>query len=172
MVMSFWVFFFFFGLLICLITGSQPKAQRGRRKVISSSSAHTRVDTGRLTSCSDQHTCPSPCRHDDHSSHLASRLILFTLTAAQSLSRVRLLVTRWTAARQASLSFTVSLSLLRLLSTESVMSSSRLILCGPPLPPLALSLPWHPKLILLLPVYTFTKRIGARRLDLSTHKMP
>ena len=152
--------FFFFGLLIC-ITGSQPKAQR-QRKVISSSSAHTHVDTGRLTSCSDQHTCPRPCRHDDHGSHLASRLILFTLTAAQSLSRVRLLVTRWTAACQASLSFTVSLSLLRLLSTESVMSSSHLIL----------SLPWHPKLILLLTVYTFTKRIGARRLDLSTHKMP
>ena len=97
-----------------------------------------------------------------------SRLILFTVDAVQSLGG--LLVTRWTAAHQASLPFIISLSLLRLLSTESVISSSRLILCRPPLSPLALSLPWHPKLILLLTVYTFKKCIGARRLDITTHK--
>ena len=39
------------------------------------------------------------------------------------------LATSWTAAYQASLSFTVSLSLLRLMSIESVMPSNRLILC-------------------------------------------
>ena len=38
----------------------------------------------------------------------------------QSLSRVRLFATPWTAAHQASLSFTNSWSLLRLLSIESV----------------------------------------------------
>ena len=38
-------------------------------------------------------------------------------------------VTPWTAARQASLSFTISRSLLRLISIESVMSSNHLILC-------------------------------------------
>ena len=37
----------------------------------------------------------------------------------------------WTAARQASLSFTVSWSLLKLMSIESVMLSSHLILCRP-----------------------------------------
>ena len=37
----------------------------------------------------------------------------------------------WTAAHQASLSFTVSLSLLKLLSIESVMPSHHLLLCHP-----------------------------------------
>ena len=46
-------------------------------------------------------------------------------------SRVRLSVTPWTAARQASLSFTNSWSLLKLMSIESVMPSNRLILCRP-----------------------------------------
>ena len=42
-------------------------------------------------------------------------------SSVQSLSRVRLFVTPWTAARQASLSITNSQSLLKLLSIESVM---------------------------------------------------
>ena len=49
----------------------------------------------------------------------------------QSLSRVRLSVTPWTAARQASLSITNSRSLLRFMSSESVMPSSHLIHCCP-----------------------------------------
>ena len=49
--------------------------------------------------------------------------------AVQSLSRVRLFVTPWTAARQASLSITISQSLLKPTSIESVMPSSHLILC-------------------------------------------
>ena len=44
---------------------------------------------------------------------------------------VRLFVTPWTAAHQASLSFTVSWSLLKLESTELVMPSNHLILCCP-----------------------------------------
>ena len=54
----------------------------------------------------------------------------------QSPSRVRLFVTPWTAAHQASLSFTVSRSLLKLTSTELVMPSNHLIPCCPlfPLP--------------------------------------
>ena len=49
---------------------------------------------------------------------------------------VRLFVTPWTAAPQASLSFTISRSLLKLMSIESVMPSNHLILCHPlfPLP--------------------------------------
>ena len=47
------------------------------------------------------------------------------------LSRVRLFATPWTAAHQAFLSFTVSWSLLKLLSVELVMPSNHLILCGP-----------------------------------------
>ena len=47
----------------------------------------------------------------------------------QSLSCVWLFMTPWTVARQASLSFTISMSLLKLMSTESVVSSNQLIFC-------------------------------------------
>ena len=53
----------------------------------------------------------------------------------QSLSRVRLFVSPWTVARQTSLSFTVSQSLLKLTSIELVMPSDHLILCRPLLLP-------------------------------------
>ena len=60
--------------------------------------------------------------------------------SVHSLSRVRLFVTPWIAACQASLSITNSRSLLKLMSIESVMPSSHLILCRPllllpPIPP-------------------------------------
>ena len=51
--------------------------------------------------------------------------------SVQSLSCVQLFETPWTAARQASLSFTISQSLLKLMSIKSVMSSNHLILCRP-----------------------------------------
>ena len=49
----------------------------------------------------------------------------------QLLSHVRLLVIPWTAAHQASPSFTIFQSLLKLMSIESVMPSNHLILCHP-----------------------------------------
>ena len=49
----------------------------------------------------------------------------------QPLSHVQLFATPWTAAWQASLSFTISLSLLRFMPIESVMLSNHLILCHP-----------------------------------------
>ena len=52
-------------------------------------------------------------------------------SSIQSLSRVRLFATPWIAARQASLSITNSQSLLKLMSTESVMLSNHFILCHP-----------------------------------------
>ena len=58
--------------------------------------------------------------------------ILFPTTldvVVQSLSHAQLFVTPWTAAHQASLSFTISHSLLKLMSIESVMPSNHLILC-------------------------------------------
>ena len=48
-----------------------------------------------------------------------------------SLSHVQFFVTPWTAAHQASLSFTNSQSLLNFMFTESVMPSNRFILCCP-----------------------------------------
>ena len=53
------------------------------------------------------------------------------LLSVQLLSCVRLFATPWTAAQQASLSITNSRSLLRLMSIESVMPSTHLILCCP-----------------------------------------
>ena len=53
------------------------------------------------------------------------------VSSVQLFSRVRLFVTPWTAAHQASLSITNSQSLLKLMSTESVMPSNHLILCRP-----------------------------------------
>ena len=55
----------------------------------------------------------------------------FLFGSVQSLSRVRLFATSWTAAHQASLSITKSQGLLKLMSIESVMSSNHFILCRP-----------------------------------------
>ena len=51
--------------------------------------------------------------------------------SVQSLRRVRVFVTPWTAAHQSSLSFTNSRSLPKFMSIESVMPSNHLILCRP-----------------------------------------
>ena len=51
--------------------------------------------------------------------------------SVQSLSHVWFFATPWTAARQASLSFSNSRSLLKLMSIKSVMPSNHLILCHP-----------------------------------------
>ena len=53
------------------------------------------------------------------------------VVVVQLLSHVQLFATPWTAACQASPSFTISWSLLKLMSIESVMSSNHLILCPP-----------------------------------------
>ena len=64
----------------------------------------------------------------------------------QSLSCIHLFATPWTAAFQASLSFIISQSLLKLISTESVILSSHLIHCRP-----FLLLPSIPPRIKVLP---------------------
>ena len=71
-------------------------------------------------------------------------LCILIIVIVQRLSRVQLFVTPWTAAHQASLSFTNSRSLLKLLSVESVMPSSYLLSCplSSPSPP-ALNLSRH-----------------------------
>ena len=77
---------------------------------------------------SNQHNCVQ---------EKSSRLCI---SSVQSLSRVRLFVTPWITARQASLSITSSRSSLKLTSIKSMMPSSHLILCRPlllppPIPP-------------------------------------
>ena len=72
-----------------------------------------------------------------------SHIVIFSniqFSSVQSLSRVRLFVTPWIAASQATLSITNSQSLLKLMSIELVMPSSHFILCCsllllPPVPP-------------------------------------
>ena len=75
-------------------------------------------------------------------SHTSSHVFLiatlgdgYQFSSAESLSRVWLFAIPWTAARQASLSITDSWSLLKLMSTESVMPSNHLILSHPLLLP-------------------------------------
>ena len=55
----------------------------------------------------------------------------YSVSSVQSLSHVRLFATPWAAAYQASLSITSSQSLLKLVSTESLMPSNHFILCCP-----------------------------------------
>ena len=91
------------------------------------------------SSCLQRH--PPRCyplqgRQQPHSSVTDDVTCNYTLSeSVQSLSRVRLFVTPWTAARQASLSITNSQSWLKLMSIESVMPSNHLILCHPLLLP-------------------------------------
>ena len=51
--------------------------------------------------------------------------------SVQSLSRVRVFATPWTAAHQSFLSITISWSLLKLTSIESIMPSNYFVLCRP-----------------------------------------
>ena len=73
-------------------------------------------------------------------SFLHASMYSVQFSSVQSLSRIRLFATPWIAAHQASLSITNSWSSLKLMSIESVMLSSHLILCHPllllpPIPP-------------------------------------
>ena len=63
------------------------------------------------------------------------RVTLMYIYSVQSFSHVWLCATPWTAACQASMSMANSRSLLKLMSIESVMPSSHLILCRPLLLP-------------------------------------
>ena len=72
-----------------------------------------------------------PAKHQ-----LSSGSVQFS--SVQSLSRVQLFATPWTAVHQASLSITSSRHLLKLMSIELVMPSNHLILCCPLLLPLSI----------------------------------
>ena len=87
---------------------------------------------------------PSPCctrwtysprepnSYSTHNSGLLAKAVLqYFFSSVQSLSRVALFATPWTAACQASLSITNSRSLPKIMSIESVMPFNHLILCRP-----------------------------------------
>ena len=72
--------------------------------------------------------------------HVIFFVVQMPFSSVRLLSRVRLFVTPWTAAHQASLSITNSRNLPKPMSNKSVMPSSHLILCCPllllpPIPP-------------------------------------
>ena len=85
------------------------------------------------TSCSLEHSDCSiiVTRYKQGIVEVKVCLSQFQFSSVQSLSRVRLFATPWTAARQASLSITTSWSLPKLMSIESVMPSNHLILFCP-----------------------------------------
>ena len=62
---------------------------------------------------------------------LFKKIFYCPVQSVQSLSRIQLFTTPWTAARQTSLSITNSWSSPKLMSIESVMPSNHLILCHP-----------------------------------------
>ena len=76
------------------------------------------------------------CPHLHPSQPLSSApsLSLGKQVVVQLLSRVQLFVTPWTEAQQASLSFTISRSLLKLMSIESVVLSNHLTMSSSPAP--------------------------------------
>ena len=90
------------------------------------------VDHNQL--CRSQQTVENSLRYGN------TRPPSIQFSSVQLFSRIWLFVTPWIAAHQASLSITISQSLLKLMSIESGMPSSHLILCHPlllllPIPP-------------------------------------
>ena len=75
------------------------------------------------------------CSTQDLSSSIVACGIFFSFVVVQSLHHVWLFATLWIAALQASLSFTISWSVLKLMSIESKMPLNHLILCRPLLLP-------------------------------------
>ena len=65
---------------------------------------------------------------DTYCLHLCNSIYTRDLGVVQSINHIKLFVTPWTAAHQASLSFTISRSLLKLMSIELMMPSNHLIL--------------------------------------------
>ena len=75
------------------------------------------------------------------------------------LSHIPIFVTPWTAARQASLFFTIYWSLLKLISIESVKPPNHLVLCCPLLllPSIFLSMVFHPAAVCSFRVYPMSQ---------------
>ena len=73
----------------------------------------------------------SATEHYSYFQYFSVEIPYVILVLVQSLSRVQLFATQWTAAHLTSLSFTVSWSLLKLMSIGAMMLSNHLILCFP-----------------------------------------
>ena len=80
-------------------------------------------------------TTDGDCSHKIKRHLLLGRKAMTNLSSVQSLIRVHLYAITWTATCEASLSITISRSLLKLMAIQSVMTSNHLILCRPLLLP-------------------------------------
>ena len=79
-----------------------------------------------------KHLCKKPLAPVKRSSQGTQDVLsIFQFSSVQAFSHVQLFATPWTVAHQGFLSITSSWSLLKLMSINSVMSSSHLILCCP-----------------------------------------
>ena len=79
----------------------------------------------------DQMWMGRPKKQDDRPEENHRLVPICVIFVVKSLSPVHLFATQWIAAHEASLSFTNSWSLLKLMSIESIMPSTHLILCCP-----------------------------------------
>ena len=103
------------GLIICNRTFNIQNPQAGPKVILS---------------CS-YHSLSSPFHHLENFKILLGALHTYFELLLLLLTHVRLFAAPWTAAHQASLSFTISWSLLKLMSIKSVMPFNHLVLCHP-----------------------------------------
>ena len=103
------------GLIICNKTFNIQNPQAGPKVILS---------------CS-YHCLSSPFHHLENFKILLGALHTYFELLLLLLTHVRLFAAPWTAARQASLSFTIPWSLLKLMSIKLVMPSNHLVLCHP-----------------------------------------
>ena len=129
------------------IPGQGTKIPRAKRKLSSRTAttepvpkkmilcATTQIQCSQINTCFSKSLPVSSILHQESPTLTPTASFRESLCSlpvvVQLLSRVRLLATPRTAAHQASLSFTISQRLLKLMSINLVMSSSHLILCRP-----------------------------------------
>ena len=89
------------------------------------------IDCISLTHLLSVSSCVQSMEGKTRKAEVGEGVLLSSSVSVQSLSRVWLFVTPWTAARQASLSITNSQSLPKPMSIELLMPSNHLILCRP-----------------------------------------
>ena len=92
---------------------------------------HLKLQLLKISSCLFECSCASLSDSYFNSHQFKIPFCLAIAALFQSLSHVQLFVTPWTAARQVSLSYTTSFSLVKLMSIESMMPSNHLFFYCP-----------------------------------------
>ena len=103
---------------------SQPMDWAGDSCVFFTAGRLSAEPSGKLYVCACVCVCVCVCIYI-----IIARIWYFIVAVVQLFSRVWLFATPWAAALQASLSFTISQSLCKLMSIESMMPTNHLILC-------------------------------------------